>query len=393
MYNRFVQFTIPSIGQLLVALVLYANFLQLPFIAMFQPDNPLLYYCLPLALMALASYLSRDPLGVGMIWMAFLTGLYVVGDVVSFALWRVGGTPWQVWQAVYGGGLLVWGLTCALVLYGWVHAHKLYTTHYRLATPKALPGGKLRLVQISDLHPGSTMTRQRIPELRQKIEALAPDILVFTGDIYDENTVREDFDAFNALFGELQAPYGKWFVYGNHDLGHHWREPQYDRADLERAFAGAGIRILEDVSVLAGETDTPHPVRIVGRKDWLYTEHRRFSAAELLPDGPDGRYTILLDHEPRELKAAAAAGADLILCGHTHGGKIWPLGLVSRLFRFNEVNYGKRQITPSCAAIVSGGTGTWSYQIRTEGRTEIVCVDITQAGTPAPPPKAGEEAI
>ena len=46
----------------------------------------------------------------------------------------------------------------------------------------------------------------------------------------------------------------------------------------------------------------------------------------------------------------------------------------------NERNYGKKQITDTCAAIVSGGTGTWGYKFRTQGRTEIVCVTITTEG-------------
>ena len=97
-----------------------------------------------------------------------------------------------------------------------------------------------------------------------------------------------------------------------------------------------------------------------------------------MPNGPDNVYTILLDHEPRELKADAAAGANLILSGHTHGGQIWPTGLVAKLLRYNELNYGMQQITPACAAIVSGGTGTWGYKIRTEGKTELVMVEIEQ---------------
>ena len=55
-----------------------------------------------------------------------------------------------------------------------------------------------------------------------------------------------------------------------------------------------------------------------------------------------------------------------------------PTGLVAKLFRYNELNYGMKQITPACAAIVSGGTGTWGYKIRTEGKTELVMVEIEQ---------------
>ena len=120
---------------------------------------------------------------------------------------------------------------------------------------------------------------------------------------------------------------------GNHDLFHHWREPSFGRADLERGLAQAGVRLLEDTAVTL-----PCGVRIVGRKDYLYTNGRRFTAAQLMPSGPDDRYTIWLDHEPRDFKNA----------------------------------------TDTCAAIVSGGTGTWGYKFRTQGKTEIVCVEIKQ---------------
>ena len=85
--------------------------------------------------------------------------------------------------------------------------------------------------------------------------------------------------------------------------------------------------------------------------------------------------SLWLDHEPRDFKNAAAAGADLILSGHTHGGQVWPAGAVGMAAR-NERNYGKKQVTPGCAAIVSGGTGTWGYRFRTQGRTEIVCIEV-----------------
>ena len=50
MYSHFVQFTIPKIGQALVAVLLYLNFLQLPFVAIFAGTLPPAYYGLPLAL-------------------------------------------------------------------------------------------------------------------------------------------------------------------------------------------------------------------------------------------------------------------------------------------------------------------------------------------------------
>ena len=147
------------------------------------------------------------------------------------------------------------------------------------------------------------MDHTRIPELKAKIEACRPDLLVLTGDIFDEFTEPEELDAFCKLFGELDAPLGKYYVLGNHDLFHHWREPSFGRADLERGFAAAGVRILEDTSVLL-----PCGVRVVGRKDYLYTNGSRFTAAQLMPGGPDDHYTVWLDHERGTLRTPPRRG-------------------------------------------------------------------------------------
>ena len=66
------------------------------------------------------------------------------------------------------------------------------------------------------------------------------------------------------------------------------------------------------------------------------------------------------------------------MSGHTHGGQVWPAGAVGMVAK-NERNYGQKEDHRYTAtAIVSGGTGTWGYKFRTQGRTEIVCVEIKQ---------------
>lgn len=377
MYHPFFQFFLPRVGQAALAGLLYWNFLQLPPLEWLAPW-PLLYYGAPLVLVAVLGWLARDPLGLGIVLVGYLTALYCAGNALGLAARLAGGPVRDVWRSLWLDGMTPWLLTGFLWWWGRRRAVRLCTTCYQLITEKPLPGGKLTIVQVSDLHPNpaAAMHSGRIPELRAKIEACRPDLLVFTGDIFDEYTAPEEFAAFCGLFAALEAPLGKYYVLGNHDLFHHWREPSFDRAALETALAKARVRLLEDTAVLAGG------VRIVGRKDYLYTHGRRFSAKELLPGGPDGHYTVWLDHEPRDFKNAAAAGADLILSGHTHGGQVWPAGAVGMAAR-NERNYGKKRVGPACTAIVSGGTGTWGYRFRTQGKTEIVCVEVD--GPPLPP--------
>ena len=144
MYSHFIQFTIPRLGQALVALLLYLNFLQLPFVAVFAGSLPVLYYGLPLLLTAAVLYFARNPLGAGIVWAGVLTGVYAVCDLVGLVCRLIGGTVDTVWHTVYQGGLLAWAVTLVWLLYGRRRAQKLCTTAYRVHAAKPLPGWRLR---------------------------------------------------------------------------------------------------------------------------------------------------------------------------------------------------------------------------------------------------------
>ena len=276
MYSHFVQFTIPKIGQALVAVLLYLNFLQLPFVAILPEPCPGLLR--PAAGADRSGDVCRPRSaerghGVGRGAYRRVRGLRPAGLIFRL----IGGPAYAVWRLVYCGGLLAWGITLAWLVYGWRRAKRLCTTTYRVRTAKPLPGGRLRVVQISDLHAGSTMDAARADELAGRVAALDPDLLVFTGDIYDETTPRAAFDAYNRAFARMPARYGKFFIFGNHDLGEYFANSSFTRTDLETALAAADIRVLEDVAVPVYTGGGV--LRVVGRKDWLYCEHRRFSPA------------------------------------------------------------------------------------------------------------------
>ena len=118
MYGHFVQFTFPKIGQAVVAVVLYLNFLRLPFVAYFADGAPLLYLGLPLVLLGLVSWIGRDPLGPGMIFNAHLMGFYLAGDLLGLLMRLAGGRGYAVWQAVWMGGLQAWMATAAMMEWG-----------------------------------------------------------------------------------------------------------------------------------------------------------------------------------------------------------------------------------------------------------------------------------
>ena len=132
--------------------------------------------------------------------------------------------------------------------------------------------------------------------------------------------------------------------------------------------------MLEDEAVDVGES-----LCVVGRKD-RSAEQRggRQRAAELLSAVDHSRYIVLLDHQPHDFDAEAAAGADLVLCGHTHGGQFIPIRHVGEWMGENALRYGheRRQDTDF---IVSSGISNWTFRFKTGCRSEIVVIDLLPA--------------
>lgn len=172
MYHPFFQFVLPRLGQVALDALLYLNFLQLPPLQLVA-RWPVLYYGLPLVLMGVLAYISRDPLGLGIVFAGHLVTFYCIGTAIGLALRRIGGTPLTVWHIIWLDGITPWLLTGLIMWWGRRRALRLCTTKYSLTTRKNLPNGRLTIVQVSDVHPRAcaAMDHTRIPELKAKIEA------------------------------------------------------------------------------------------------------------------------------------------------------------------------------------------------------------------------------
>ena len=263
-------------------------------------------------------------------------------------------------------GALALLLTISYLAVGWYLAHHAAQTHYSLHTEKEVT--PLRIAQITDVHVGTIFDAEGFAERLRLVEAAKPDVLVVTGDFVDDSTTREDLLAACEALGQVQTTYGTYFVYGNHDKGYRGAEQRgWSAQDLEAALENAGITILEDEIVLLGEH-----YALIGRKD-LSSRQRAETAA--LAAGLEDRYTIVLDHQPSDYEAQAAAGVDLVLSGHTHGGQMLPINHVGEWLGANCRTYGYERRNKT-DFIVNSGIGSWEIPFKTGCKSEYVIIDI-----------------
>ena len=241
--------------------------------------------------------------------------------------------------------------------------------YYRFSHPKtvelALTVDKnlerpLRVVMVSDLHLGYGIGAKRLQSYVDKINALQPDLLLIAGDLLNSYLEPVKHQHMDEILRKLQAPLGCYVVLGNHE---------YIGGGLEETvpyLEGAGLRVLRDELV-----ELPVGLTIVGRDD--RSNAQRASLESLMADSDPRRAYILLDHQPYHLSAAEQQGVDLMLCGHTHQGQVWPGSQVVKMMY--ELPYGYMQ-RGNTHYYVSSGLGIWGPPFRIGTHSELVLIDL-----------------
>jgi predicted MPP superfamily phosphohydrolase len=217
------------------------------------------------------------------------------------------------------------------------------------------------LVAISDLHIGSLIGKRWLAARIDQVNAQRPDLVVLLGDLFEGH--GEPQDVLLPVLRRLSAPLGVWAVFGNHEFhgGSEWSM---------RLMEKAGFQLLRNRwaevrpgLVLAGVDDLTSKYRAGRQGDFI---------SQALADRPPGA-TILLSHTPWQTERAAAAGANLMLSAHTHGGQIWPFGYLVRL---SYPLLAGRYDVNGMPVIVCRGTGTWGPRMRLWRPGEILRVTL-----------------
>jgi predicted MPP superfamily phosphohydrolase len=253
----------------------------------------------------------------------------------------------------------------ATVVYGLVHARTGPVVR-RVRIPFArLPasGDGYTIVQLTDVHIGPLLGERFARRVVDRVNALAPDLIVLTGDLVDGRVA--ELRRHVAPLGDLRARDGVFAVTGNHE--YYWDADAW-LAELRTL----GIRVLRNERVaiaagfeLAGVDDSSSVKMAVGH-------------GEDIPRALAGRDpalpVVLLAHHPSTIPRAVLAGVDLQLSGHTHGGQLLPLGWLSRLFEPHVAGLARFGAT---WLYVSEGTGFWGPPLRVGTSCEIAMITLT----------------
>ena len=216
------------------------------------------------------------------------------------------------------------------------------------------------LVAMSDLHLGALIGKRWLAARAAQVREMRPDLVVFLGDLFEGHGQLEK-GLISVLRG-ISAPLGVWAVTGNHEF-------HGDSGSIS-LFDEAGIQLLRNRWIEL------QPGFILAGVDDLTSQYRSGRGGDLVSQALSGRppgATILLSHTPWQTETAARAGTDLMLCGHTHGGQIWPFNYLVR--RSYPLLAGRYEVN-GMPVIVTRGTGTWGPRMRLWKPGEILRITL-----------------
>ncbi|TDS17673.1 metallophosphoesterase [Sphingobacterium paludis] len=235
-------------------------------------------------------------------------------------------------------GLIVFGLTR-----GRHHYKVRKTTIYFPDLPKSFDG--FSITQLSDIHAGSLKNKREVQRGVNLANAQGSDLLLFTGDLV--NNAASEVTAWMSTFAQLDAPYGKYAILGNHDYGDYmaWENSMAKRRNLDQLkqnHSAMGFRLLLNESVTLRKDG--ESIRLIGVENWGKGGFQRYGdLAKATANVPHQSFNILMSHDPShwdEVVRQHQQPIQLTLSGHTHGMQF---GFEIRRFKWSPIQYFYKQ--------------------------------------------------
>jgi predicted MPP superfamily phosphohydrolase len=216
-----------------------------------------------------------------------------------------------------------------------------------------------RVVQISDVHLGHVLGKYYFEKLIAQINAEKPEAVFITGDLFDG--MGDGFEYVAEEINKINAPSGVYFVTGNHEV----------YFGIDKVY---GFLEKSKIKILKNDLVNSEELQIIGIN---YPEKYSFDLQATIKEisGFDpAKPSVLLFHEPNYVSQAEQAGIDLALSGHTHGGQIFPGGIITNL-----IYHGRDRglyVDDDFSQYTSVGAGVWGPTMRTAAAPEITVITL-----------------
>jgi predicted MPP superfamily phosphohydrolase len=313
---------------------------------------------------------------IGLVCMGLFSSLFVLTAVRDVGLLLAGGAA-KLWPAAGAPASLVARSARAvaiaaivITLWGFANARRtarVVRVDVPIAgLPAALDG--FTIAQVSDVHVGPTIKRPYVEAIVAAVNRLDVDLVAVTGDLVD-GSVRDLAEHVAPLAG-LRSREGVFFVTGNHEY-------YSGAAAWVRELRRLGLTVLLNQHAVIRRGDAR--LVVAGVTDFSAGHFDRAEASDpaaALAGSPAGAVRVLLAHQPRSAAAAQAAGFDLQLSGHTHGGQFLPWNLLVRLQQ--PFTAGLHRWS-GMWVYTSRGTGYWGPPKRFGAPSEITLLRLVAA--------------
>ena len=215
--------------------------------------------------------------------------------------------------------------------------------------PKEYDG--LKIVHFSDVHYGTIVHGGELENLVKKINDQHPDIVVFTGDLIDKTTMLtdEDITYITNVLKEINPKIETIAVTGNHDYSNDYFKKITDNLDW----------IVLDNKYEYVYYNSTYPIIFVGLEDYSAGKPDYKNAFSFLNEVEEQTYTIVLMHEPDQIKEIQDHQFDLVFAGHSMLGQV-RLPFVGSIYRPYGARkyYEEKYIVDDKEMYINGGIGT-----------------------------------
>lgn len=275
------------------------------------------------------------------------------------AMWGLIGLLLSIDSMVIAVGTLIMaGMAVLIVLLGYLYTNIIRKRVYSVKVGTA--GAIYRIALMSDIHLGAHVGVRYVQRIVRAVNELSADLVVIAGDLFDEdNAILKDGAALEKISQSLRgirAKDGVYFAPGNHD-------PKATNELFLTFLEDGNIRLLHN-----DITEFPN-FNLIGRSD--AARNTRAPLTELMQRADPEKVTVVIDHDPKGIPEAAEQGVELVLCGHTHAGQLFPGNVFTKLANGKRFFYG-HEVFGNTHGIISSGVGIFNLPVRVGTSNEIL---------------------